>query len=155
MNRRLLASLALFLTLGACGTMGLGALNPLNWFGGSHEKRVVALDNSATKAQLPLVKRIISLAIARTPGGAIIQATGLPPTQGYWKPRLVSVPGNKTTTSRTLVYEFRATAPMTPSASGTLPSRELVTGLFISAQKLAQVRTITVIAATNRRTVRR
>ncbi|CUH39114.1 hypothetical protein JSE7799_01835 [Jannaschia seosinensis] len=104
-----------------------------------------------TVAQAPLIDQIVSLTAAPTPGGVIVTATGLPPTQGYWDATLVPVeagPG-------TLIMDFQIAPPVTPKPSGTQPSREVLAGGFVSMQDLGGATTIVVRAARNQQSVTR
>jgi hypothetical protein len=145
---RVILALTLMTSLAACGTR----LNPFNWFGNDREERVSAQEQVDTAADpRALVAEVVDLAIAPTPQGAILRAMGRPPAQGYWDADLVEVER----TATTLVYEFRVFPPLTATAPGTPQSRELVTGVQLSSFDLAGIRTITVIAAQNRRSVSR
>ena len=96
--------------------------------------------------------RSLSLDIDRTPGGAIVRAVSLPPTQGFWEAQLVPVATDSPTD---IVYEFRLLPPPEPTAQGTQRSREIVAGASIGNVTLQGVRTITVIGQRNRLSVRR
>jgi predicted small lipoprotein YifL len=145
---RVILALALMTSLAACGTR----LNPLNWFGADREQRVSVAQEAATPTDpRQLVGEVVDLAIAPTPQGAILRAMGRPPAQGYWEAGLVEVER----TATTLVYEFRVFPPLTATAPGTPQSREVVTGVQLSSFDLAGIRSITVIAAQNRRSVSR
>lgn len=152
---RLITALTLFAFLAGCGGMRDSRLNPFNWFGRDREERVVV---AVTETQIgdprDLVAEIVSLRVDRLPGGAIIHAMGLPPTQGHWEAELVAL-NDEFPDKGTLTYEFRLLPPRSTEPVGTKQSREVLVGHFLSDQALIGVRNIRVIAQNNRRTVRR
>lgn len=151
MKRPVLTVLALALVLSGCAGLRDSRLNPFNWFGGERESRVAAAAGEVVDPR-GLVDQIVSLRVDRMPGGAIVNAIGLPPTQGHWDGELVrraDVPAG------TLSYEFRLRPPPAPTRTSTQQSREVLVGTFVSDQALQGIRTIEVIGASNRRSVRR
>jgi hypothetical protein len=140
------------MTLSACG-ISQSRLNPLNWFGRSKSETVAA---SVAEVVDPseLVAQITSLTVDRHPGGAIIHAVGLPPTQGFYQAELVPLNG-EFPDKGTLVYEFRLLSPETPQQTVNSRSREVLAARAVTSQTLEGATRISVIAATNRRTVRR
>ena len=139
--------LSLSLSIAACDSR----LNPLNWFGGERETRVrVDADTAAgTPADpRPLVTEITQLSVEQTTSGAIIRATGVTPLQGYFAAELVLAENS----DGAAVFEFRAAAPLGNQAPGV---QTIVAGTTLTNGELAGVRSITVIAAQNRRTVSR
>ena len=151
-TRRLFLLGAGTLVLGACARVGESRLNPLNWFGrDSNEETIVAVTEDADPR--PLVSQVTSLAVERTPTGAIIRATGLPPTQGWYAGALV--PETDGPVGGVLAYRFRAVPPDSQTRVSTVQSRELTVGVSISAPVLAQTRVVQVIGARNVRSVRR
>lgn len=154
-------------------------LNPFSWFGRSTETRqvaagaesdaeLIAAAQSAAAAPVPrrstlrtdigdfrlLVDEVTEMQIDRLPGGAIVRATGLPRTQGYWDAGLIAAPLEQQGED-TLVFEFRLYPPINARAQGPAPAREVVVGRFVSDQTLQGVRQIVVIARQNRRAARR
>ena len=144
-------ALLLCLTLMACGGMRDSKLNPFNWFGRSQEVEKVALPKAPADPR-GLVQQVISLNVEEVPGGAIVRATGLPPTQGYWEAELVALPVDET--GRQLL-EFRIFPPVETMRAGTPPSREVVVALYLSNYKLDAVREIVVQGEANARSARR
>ncbi|MEM9975308.1 MAG: hypothetical protein AAF771_14110 [Pseudomonadota bacterium] len=136
--------------LSGCARVAESRLNPFNWFGrGDAEVTVTRVE--VIEDPRPLVAEVSGVSIDRVPGGAILRAVGLPPTQGYFAGALVAEaagPG-------ILSYTFRAVPPDEASRVSTVPSREVVVALFLSDQTLAGVRQIQVVGATNARAVRR
>ena len=147
--RAIIAIVAAAGLVSACG-LGGSRLNPFNWFGGEREVRVAAPVAEAGP-RIPLVDQVVSLKAERAPGGAIVSAVGLPPTQGFWEAELAPVSNE----GGVYLLEFRLLPPVTPQRVGTQPSREVLAGTFLSDQTLAGVRTIAVQAARNRRSVSR
>ena len=145
------AVLMLCLGLAACGGMRDSKLNPFNWFGRSQETEKVALPE-APRDPRALVQQVIGLAVEEVPGGAIVRATGLPPTQGYWQAELVPQPVDET---GRLVLEFRVFPPVETMRAGTQPSREVVVALYLSNYKLETIREIVVQGEANARSARR
>lgn len=145
---RALVVLSLILSLSACGTR----LNPLNWFGGEREQRIRVDPDAAARDVVVdgrvLVTEIIQLSVEQTTAGAIIRATGVTPSQGYFNAELVEVEGTETG----LVYEFRAAAPIGNATPGV---QQIVAGTTLTVGRLAGIRSITVVAQANNRSVNR
>lgn len=152
MKKSLVAALAVVLLVSACGAMRTSKLNPFNWFGRSQatETTAVVLPGPEADAR-PLVEQVISMAVEAMPGGAIVRATGLPPTQAWWNAELVALP----ITDGKLVYDFRMLPPPQPAAVSTQASREITAAVFVSTMTLDGVTSITVQGALNARTSRR
>lgn len=152
-RRHVLMSGVTFLLAG-CG-FGESRLNPFNWFRSSPEEETLApFQIVVVEDRRPLVAEVTSLEIDRTPGGAILRATGLPPTQGWFDAGLVDETGGEPIDG-VLSYSFRASPPPDQQRVSTERSRELVVARFISDITLAQVRVIQVTGAQNSRIARR
>lgn len=135
-----------------CATVRDSRLNPFNWFGSSEETLdPIAVENE----RRPLVSEITALVIERTPGGAIVRATALPPTQGWFAPELVALTPFGEPVEGVLSYSFRAVPPETPVRASRPQSRELSAAVFISNAVLDRVRVIQVTGARNSRVARR
>ncbi|MFE3837469.1 hypothetical protein [Pseudogemmobacter sonorensis] len=149
---RALAALSLLALVAACGSVRESRLNPFNWFGRSEPRaeRVVLPEKPADPRSL--VSTVLSMEVDRLSSGAIVRATGLPPSQGYWDAELVAQP---VTESGTLVLEFRIFPPVAPQPQGTQVSREVVVATHLSNIRLRDVREIVVQGAENARAVRR
>lgn len=148
---RALLTLCLCLALAACGS---SRLNPLNWFGGDREQRIRVTETAAEVVPTdprPLVTEVLDLRVEQTSSGAIVQATGLVPTLGYFGGDLVEVERG----DGALVFEFRVEAPEDGGTPGTPRAREILAAQALSVGALEGVRSITVIAQTNRRSVNR
>jgi hypothetical protein len=152
----LLASLMVMpLLLASCG-ISETRLNPFNWFGGGDETTSAEPVQVVERAdRRPLVAEITQLVIERTPGGAIVRVTGLPPTQGWYGADLVNVNPDGAPLDGVLSYSLRAEPPKTPTRVSTQQSRELTAAVFVSDITLAGVRVIQVTGAQNSRIARR
>jgi hypothetical protein len=153
MRRPLLAALAVMLVVVSCGRIAQSRLNPFNWFGRSERvQTVVVAEELATPDGRQLVADVTDLVIERNAGGAIIRATGLPPTQGFWEAELVSVP---TEDEGVALFEFRVFPPPTSKAVSTPQSREITVATYLSDIRLEGIREIAVQGANSARSARR
>lgn len=152
MTRTILATLAICLTVTACGTIRDSRLNPFNWFGRDRAQTIEVTDEALLRDPRPFVANVISLQVDKTPEGAIIRAVGLPQLQGYWDAVLLEVDRDN---PETLTYEFRVAPPPFQTRQSTQRSREIIVARAVSNTRLSRVRTITVIGQGNRRAVRR
>ena len=154
MTRPLLATLALVVLLGACGSAPKKWYNPFGWFGGSREasasQRVAASVGTPSDPR-PLVDQILSMTVERYSGGAIVRATGLPPTQGFWAGELIAQP----VVDGRLEFRFVLLPPPVTSRVSTAVSREVTAAASVSEIKLQGVREIIVTGAQNARSSRR
>lgn len=151
--RILCLSTAAVLLLTGCGE---SRLNPFNWFGSDTQSETVDdVDIPVVTDDRPLVDQITALVIERTPGGAIIRVTALPPTQGWFDASLVSLTPEDAPADGVLVFDFRAYPPAAPTRVSTSQSRELTAAVFVSDIVLENVRQIRVNGASNARTARR
>lgn len=151
-KRPLLAALALTVTISACGRVADSRLNPFNWFGRDRAETVAVEAEAATADGRQLVAQVVELAVDATPGGAIVRAVGLPPTQGFWDAELVRINSADPTA---IVYEFRVLPPLEPRRQSTQQSREIIAGASLTNGALAGVRSVTVRGLQNQRSVRR
>ena len=154
-RRGVILTLAAVTALSGCG-LGESRLNPFNWFRSGPEARplepVVIERPQDTR---PLVAQVTALSVERTPGGAIIRATGLPPEQGWYDAALVNADRDGQPVGGVLTYSFRARPPLEPTRVSTVRSRELNVAVFVSDIILASTREIRVTGARNSRTARR
>ncbi len=144
---RALIVLLLCLGLAACGSR----LNPLNWFGGEQEERISVEQVETSSDPRPLVAEITALSIEPTTSGAILTATAVTERTGYWQPALVEAERG----DGGVVFEFRAAPPPPGATSGPQPTRQIVVATTLGQRDLATLRSITVRARTNQRTVSR
>ena len=147
----LVTVLTLTLILAGCGGFRDSKANPFNWFKRSEETQKLALPARPEDSRA-MVATVLTMQVEEVPGGAIVRATGLPPTQGYWKADLVPLPVDE---NGRLVLEYRIFPPIERARVGTQPSREVVVALYLSNFKLNDVREIIVQGATNARAARR
>jgi hypothetical protein len=143
--------LGLGLALAGCGAVRDSRLNPFNWFKRSEARETIALPDQGRDPR-PLVDTVLSMAVEPIPGGAVVRARGLTPTQGWWDAELV---GRDLDENGVLVYEFRLLPPVGRTDVNTQRSREIDVAIYISDVKLANVREIVVQGATNARSARR
>ncbi|MEO8241838.1 MAG: hypothetical protein ABI832_05960 [bacterium] len=137
--------------LGGCARIAQSRLNPFNWFG--HARPVVDTTLYTTPSdKRALIATVVTLKVEPYQGGAIVRATGIPPTQGYWDAELVAQPLDD---KGRQVYEFRIFPPPFASPAGTPYSRQVVVAASISDIKLEGVKSIVVQGASNAMSVGR
>ena len=143
--------LGLGLGLTGCGRIGQSKLNPFNWFKKSEPRETIVLPGEKTDPR-GLVDTVLSMQVEPIPGGAVVRARGVSPTQGYWDAELVAQDVDE---NGVLVYEFRLLPPPGRADVNTQTSREIDVAIYISDVKLENVREIVVQGATNARSARR
>ena len=151
MGTRALLLIMVLATAAGCGRIADSRLNPFNWFGRDRAIETTAPEVRVAVDPRPLVDQVVSVSIEQAPGGAILRAMGLPPTQGHWGAALVrsdSQPG-------VLVYQFRLVPPRTRTRVSTPQSRQVIVAAFLTDQTLAGVREVQVLGARSSRAVRR
>ena len=154
MRGRPILTLALCGPLAGCGNFNASSLNPFNWWGGGDVAVAVAPDGQPIDPR-PLVAQITDAVVERAPGGVIVRATGVPPTQGFWAAALV--PTNlelQPDENGVLAFDFRTLPPETQQLVGAPATREITAGYFLSPQDLRGVRSILVRAEGNSRSLR-
>ena len=151
-SRGLILALVLATGLAGCARVAESRFNPFNWFGGS-ESEAAAAPVEAESDPRPRVAQVTSLTIEPTPTGAIVRATGLPPTQGWFAAALV--PETDEPVNGEMVYVFRAVPPRGREPVSTVQSRELSVARALSQQDLAATRVVRVVGATNALVARR
>ncbi|MFC3179575.1 hypothetical protein [Cypionkella sinensis] len=149
MRFRLPIAILALTALTACGGSA-SRLNPFKWFKRSAPAPVVSVETPADPR--PLVNTVLSMQIESYPGGAIVRATGLPPTQGYWSAELVPRPVDE---KGTLVLEFHVFPPVGAAAVVNQQSREITVAYNLSDIKLQQINEIVVQGGSNARSSRR
>ncbi|MBK5945546.1 hypothetical protein CCR83_03540 [Rhodobacter veldkampii DSM 11550] len=160
MKTPIVAVMTLSLVLAGCGTIRESRINPFNWFGKS-EDGPATLTPSASEATAdarPLVQQVTQLEVAPAHGGVIVQAAGLPPTQGWWNAELVAENDGQPVDG-VLSFRFVLIPPLagTPAANrvSTPQSREVTVATFVPNGDLAQVARISVTGSGNARSVSR
>lgn len=155
MHKPVFAALSLVLVLGACGSGGFSRLNPMTWFSDDAVETIAPSGgwNGITdrRALVPVVRE---LEVLRTPEGAIIRATGVTATQGWWDVELRPV-NDERPIDGALVYEFVLAEPRQATGTGPEQSRSVNAAVKVSNAALAGVRRIVVRGAQNARSVRR
>jgi hypothetical protein len=152
MKKPLFAAMAAVLVLGACAGARESRLNPFNWFGRSTEEAVTVAEGVAPSDGRVTVAQVTTLAVELTPGGAIIRATGLPPSQGHWNGALVREESDR---PDELVYRFVVARPPVARPAGTPLSREVTVATYLSDIRLDGIRRVTVRGEQNARTTAR
>jgi hypothetical protein len=158
MRRPLAAAMVLAVLVGGCG-FGKSRLNPLNWFGQSKKTEVQNVD-PVTGVPLPvpdargMVAEVTAMRVEKVPGGAIIHATGLPPTQGWWNAQLIAENDGKPVKG-VLRFRFVIMPPPGTTAVSTPQSREITAAVHVTDFQLQGVRAISVTGSRNARTARR
>jgi hypothetical protein len=151
MKLPIITVLVLATALGGCAKVQQSRLNPFNWFGRSTEVVNTMLYVSPTDKR-PLIAEVVVLKVEPYPGGAIVRATGVPPTQGYWDAELVALPVDD---QGRLVFEFRIFPPAIPAATGSAYSRQITVAATVSDFKLQGVTSIVVQGSGNAMAARR
>lgn len=149
-SRRLVV-LGLGLALAGCGGLRDSRLNPFNWFRRSEPRETIVLPGEQADTR-PLVDTVLSMAVEPIPGGAVVRARGVTPTQGWWEAELVA---RDVGDDGVLVYEFRLLPPKGRTDVNTQRSREIDVAIYISDIKLQSVREIVVQGASNARSAQR
>lgn len=149
-SRRLVV-LGLGLALAGCGGLRDSRLNPFNWFRRSEPRETIVLPGEQADTR-PLVDKVLSMAVEPIPGGAVVRARGVTPTQGWWEAELVA---RDVGDDGVLVYEFRLLPPKGRTDVNTQRSREIDVAIYISDIKLQSVREIVVQGASNARSAQR
>lgn len=152
-------SLALAVALSGCG-IGKSKLNPWNWF--KHEE-VMTLEPKdgypdITEDPRELIAQVTALEVRPTQGGAIVAATGLTPTQGWWGAELLAENDGKPVEG-VMTYRFVVAwpDPGSPAAGrvSTPQSREVTAAAFIPNVRLNEVAKVVVVGADNQRAISR
>lgn len=145
------AALAAVLVLTSCGGVRDSRLNPFNWFGRSERVETMAPLAEKRETRL-LVADVITLSIEPYSGGAIVRATGVMESQGWWQAELVEVKGDDPTH---LTLDFRILPPVTQTAVGNVRSREVTAAMTVGPRRLEDISRITVQGERSARTTRR
>ena len=143
--------LGLAVALAGCGKVRDSKLNPFNWFRKSKPRETIVLPGAETDPR-PLVDTVLSMQVEPIPGGAVVRARGVTPTQGWWNAELVK---RDVEEEGVLVYEFRLQSPPNRTDVSTQQSREIDVAIYLSDVKLQNVHEIVVQGAKNARSARR
>lgn len=139
-----LCLVVLTLSLANCSSR----LNPFNWFGPSTPSVETAPPESTDGRML--IQQVTALSTERAPTGIIVRATGLPPTQGWWKAGLVAE-NSGVPVDGVMSYRFVVYMPETPQQAVTVQSREITVAAHISNTVAADVHKIVVKGSANSR----
>jgi hypothetical protein len=151
MRLPLIAALLAATVLTACGGFRDSRLNPMNWFGRSQPAEQVQAAAAPTDPRA-LADQVLTMTVEPYPGGAIVRATGLPPTQGYWEAELVARPLDE---NGVLVLDFRVFPPTGAAGIVNQQSREITVAYNLSDIKLQGISEIVVQGGGNARSSRR
>ncbi len=143
--------LGLAVAVAGCAGVRRSKLNPFNWFKKSEPRETIVLPDEKSDPR-PLVDTVLSMAVEPIPGGAVVRARGVTPTQGWWNAELVP---QDLDDKGVLVYEFRLLPPAGRPDVNTQQSREIDVAIYLSDTKLEPVREIVVQGARNARSARR
>ena len=106
---------------------------------------------TATRESRPLIAQVTELRVVRAPGGAIITATGLADSQGYFNAQLV----RRGVENGVLTFDFRVEAPATFEATGNTATRQITVATQMDRTSLAGISTIVVNGQAGSRRVSR
>jgi len=155
MQKPALAALAMVFALGACGSGGWSRLNPMTWFQQDQLETLAPSSGWGTSTdRRALVPVVSDLQVLRTPEGAIVQASGVTTTQGWWDVELRPV-NEERPVDGALIYEFVLAAPRGATGTGPAQSRNVTAAAKVSNYTLAGVRRVVVRGAQNARSLRR
>ena len=150
---RIAVALALALSVGACASVRDSRLNPLNLFGPGRQATAPIASGPGVDGR-PLVARVTRLDVTPNAGGVVIEARGLPASQGFHDAALVPLADGEPV-GGVLTYQFRVQPPEVAARQGPPASREVVVGAAVSSLALAGVETIRVEGAVNALEARR
>lgn len=148
MRLPLFAALSAVIFLTACGGLRESRFNPLNWFGKSQARQAQEFLPEQSADPRPLIDQVLTMVVESTPGGAIVRATGLAPTQGYYQADLVA---REIDDKGVLVYDFRIAPPPFDKPVGAQQTREITVAASLSNIKLESISMIVVQGANNAR----
>jgi hypothetical protein len=142
------------LVLSGCGRLGESRLNPMNWFGSSREEAPDLGPTELAVDNRPLVAQITDLTIERTSSGAIVRATAMTPTPGWWDPALVAENFGRATDG-VLTLRFVAAPPREAVTAPSNSARQLIAVYPVSEALLETLSAIVVTGQENSRRTRR
>lgn len=151
--RPAVAALAALALLAGCSGYSQSAANPANWFRGSQTTETL-VSVPVRQDPRPLVAEVTDLALEPVSGGAILRATGLPPTLGWWAAELLPENGFEPVDGE-LSFSFVIAPPPQAQPQGTPATREVSAAIFVSRFKLENTRRITVTGSGNARSTAR
>lgn len=155
MKTGLIAGIVILSLAAGCGRISESRLNPLNWFGNSRAEATTLIPEDGgfglpdTSVQ---IAALTAMKVDRMPGGAIVTAEGVAPTQGFWEPELVEADAQE---AGALIFDFRVQRPYAQQPAGAVATRTISAGVFVSDLQLQGVRRIIVRGADTQRVARR
>ena len=139
--------------LTGCARVSESKFNPLNWFDRAPEaasdapvqrKPLVPSQAEVTIVDARvLIETLSSASLEPSSSGAILRATGIAASQGYFNAELVLVD----ITNGVLTYDFRVERPAGYEAIGSAASRQFTVATVIDAASLRGVRGVVVRGA--------
>lgn len=134
-------------------------LNPVNWFNRDGAPPVTEAAEGETRGDpRPTVDQVVSVTTDRVPGGVLVTAVGLPPTQGWFAadlvPQLTDISDRAVPENGVITFRFAVVPPRTPQPVGTQASRELTAGTTLTDSQIAGVRSIVVLGERSQRSAR-
>jgi hypothetical protein len=126
----------------------------MNWFSKSEQTLVPSGGWGGQTDRRALVPVVTDVEMIRTPEGAVLRATAMMATQGWWDVELRPV-NEERPVEGALIYEFVAAGPISAAPSGSEASRQVTAGVKITNARLDGVRRVVVRGAQNARDVRR
>lgn len=157
MRLPLAAILATAVIVSGCARVSESRLNPFNWFGSSRAEAVTLTPEGGFGNPLDFrvpIQSVTELAVEPMPGGAIVRAAGVAPTQGWWDAELIAENDGRPVDG-VLVYRFVVAEPREATRVSTERSRTVTAAAMLSDFDLAGVRTIVVRGAADQRSVSR
>lgn len=153
MLRNLAIIVGLAVALSGCARVSDSKLNPLNWFDRAPEtagqaviqrKPLVPAQAEVTIVDARvLVEALTSASLETSGNGAILRATGIAASQGYFNAELVLAD----VANGILTYDFRVERPTGYEAIGSANSRQITVATVIDATVLRGVKAVVVRAA--------
>ena len=161
MTKTILSVMMLAVALSGCASvkenLRKSSLNPAYWFGKQPE---AIPEGEADPVPIPVDPRplageVVDLKLERIPGGAILRATALPATQGWWDAALVAAPAGE----GLLVFDIRAWPPEPGRPGAEAPeggpaSRVLTVALYLTDNDMAGIGRIMVRGLGSEKSVR-
>ncbi|NDV01137.1 hypothetical protein [Pseudoroseicyclus tamaricis] len=152
MRRTLLRAVLLTssVALAGCAQLSNSRLNPLNWIAAQPAAAPTGPLVEPGDLAPPVdtrrpIAQVTGVEVARSGGGAIVRATGLAASQGWYNAQLVRIGIDGTT----LLYEFRAAAPPEGAATGAPATRRITAADPLDSAELAGITGVRVQGAQN------
>jgi len=153
MLRKLAIAVGLAAALSGCARVSESRLNPLNWFDPAPEatneaaiqrKPLVPARAEVTVVDARvLIESLVSASLETSGSGAILRATGVAASQGYFNAELVLVD----VSNGVLTYDFRVERPAGFEAVGSANSRQITVATVIDAAALRGIKAVVVRGA--------